>query len=191
MRKALLREVHLPRRQSLVADRLPLGLGAGLGPVPDKVERHVQIVETHSEVEAVVRVGRDLERELLEVCKVGASEESAGTVRHRCGRGLTLGLQEASDPIPLVARDGGQDFVGGGHITAQNCRLIFDDSEGQGKAEDGHVFVRDVNPIVRGEVAEQVHVPEYSVIVRGLSHSAIAATHWSKWLMVCDWSPRR
>lgn len=72
--EALLSEIDLPSRESLVSDDLPLGFRADVRTGSSEIQSSLEVVELDGEIELVVWVGGDFEGELLEIC-VGWTRE--------------------------------------------------------------------------------------------------------------------
>ena len=71
----------------------------------------------------------------------------------------TSALQEARDLVSLVFGHVGQDLGCSVHVAPQHGRLVLDDVQRQSIPIDVHVLVRDVDPIMRGDVSQERHRP--------------------------------
>lgn len=74
------------------------------------------------------------------------------------GRELTLRLQEPSNPIPLFRRDLRQNLCRSLQVSTKDSRLVLDDREREPESVEVDVLVAEVDAVVRGEVAEEVHL---------------------------------
>ena len=68
-----------------------------------------------------------------------------------------MSFQEPSDLVTLVVGNGRQELVGCVVITPQDRGLILDKGQGQREAENPHILIGYVYPVVGRDISKEVH----------------------------------
>lgn len=68
-------------------------------------------------------------------------------------------LQKVGHSDPLLLGDGGQELVGRAEVPPHDGRLVLQHGEQQGVADDVQLLVSQVETVVLGDVAQQIHGP--------------------------------
>ena len=124
-------EFDVPVCEGGVANSLPLVLCILFARDGDGL---LKVAEGEGEVKAVFGVGGDFECLLL----------------------IALAFEEACNLVVLVLWYGGQEFIGGFKVAAEDECLVLDDSKGESERDDVYILVGDVDSAVTWKVAKDV-----------------------------------